>query len=171
MRVTGSAVTGIILLILGIILLLANILGIKINFFRLFPGIILLILGIVVLFGQFGSRDEVIFDSKKIDLSEPHIEKNIIFAEGMVDLTDLEQLESGKKMKINVIFGSGKLILNPEIPTVVHASTVFGSLQLPQRTVNFIGSTEYRFGDIQTDQPFLDIEMNVIFGQLRVVKP
>jgi energy-coupling factor transporter transmembrane protein EcfT len=171
MRITGSVVCGIILLILGIILLLANVLGLKINFFRLFPGVILLILGIIVLFGQFGGRHEVIFDRKKIDLNEPYVEKNIVFAEGEINLNDLEQLESGKKMKINVIFGSGKLYLNPEIPTVVNASTVFGSLELPQRTVNFIGSTEYRFGDIQPGQPFLDIEINVIFGQLRTIKP
>jgi energy-coupling factor transporter transmembrane protein EcfT len=170
MRVTGSVVFGIILLILGIILLLANIFGFKINFFRLFPGVILLILGIIIIFGQFGGRHEVIFDRKTIDLNEPYIEKNIIFAEGEINLNDLEQLESGKKMKINVIFGSGKLVLNPEISTVVNASTVFGSLELPQRTVNFIGSTNYRFGDFQPEQPFLDIEINVIFGQLKTIK-
>ncbi len=171
MRVTGSAVSGIILLILGVVLLLANILGLKINFFRLFPGVILLILGIIVLFGQFGGYHEVIFDRKKIDLSEPFREKNIIFAEGIIDLNDLTQLESTKKIKINVIFGSGKLILNPEIPSVVHASSVFANLELPKKSVSFIGSTEYRSGDIQDNQPFLDIEVNVIFGQLKVVKP
>jgi len=68
------------------------------------------------------------------------------------------------------MFGSGKLVLNPEISTVVNASTVFGSLELPQRTVNFIGSTNYRFGDFQPEQPFLDIEINVIFGQLKTIK-
>jgi len=171
MRVTGSAVSGIILVILGGVLLLANVLGIKINFFRLFPGVILLILGIVVLFGQFGGHHEVIFDSKKINLSEPFREKNIIFAEGIIDLNDLTELESTKKIKVNVIFGSGRLILNPEIPSVVHASSVFANLELPEKSVSFIGSTEYRTGDIQAQQPFLDIEANVIFGQLKVSKP
>jgi len=171
MRVTGSAVSGIILVILGGVLLLANVLGIKINFFRLFPGVILLILGIVVLFGQFGGHHEVIFDSKKINLSEPFREKNIIFAEGIIDLNDLTELESTKKIKVNVIFGSGRLILNPEIPSVVHASSVFANLELPEKSVSFIGSTEYRTGDIQAQQPFLDIEANVIFGQLKVTKP
>jgi len=171
MRVTGSAVSGIILVILGGVLLLANVLGIKINFFRLFPGVILLILGIIVLFGQFGGHHEVIFDSKKINLSEPFREKNIIFAEGIIDLNDLTELESTKKIKVNVIFGSGRLILNPEIPSVVHASSVFANLELPEKSVSFIGSTEYRTGDIQAQQPFLDIEANVIFGQLKVSKP
>jgi hypothetical protein len=171
MRVSGSAVCGIILLILGIILLLANFLGIKVNFFRLFPGVILLILGIVVLFGQLGGEHEVIFDSKKIDLSAPWEEKNIIFAEGILDLSELKSLDSHQKIKMNVIFGSGKLILNPEIPSIIKASSVFSSLQLPGHTVNFLGSTEYRIGDIQPDKPYLDIEANVIFGQLKVIKP
>ncbi len=171
MRVTGSAISGIILLILGVLLLLANVLGIKINFFRLFPGIILLILGIVVLFGQFGGSHEVIFDRKRIDLTESFREKNIIFAEGLIDLNDLTELESTRKIKINVIFGSGRLILHREIPSVVHASSVFGNLELPEHSVSFIGSTEYRTGDIQTNQPFLDVEANVIFGQMKVAKP
>jgi len=170
MRVTGSAVSGIILLILGGVLLLANVLGIKINFFRLFPGVILLILGIVVLFGQFGGHHEIIFDSKKINLSEPFREKSIIFAEGIIDLNDLNELKSTKKIKVNVIFGSGRLIINPEIPSVVHATSVFANLELPEKSVSFIGSTEYRTGDIQNQQPFLDIEANVIFGQLKVSK-
>lgn len=171
MRVTGNAVIGMILLVIGLVLLFSNILGIKINFFRLFPGIALLILGVVILFGQFGGYHEVIFDRKKIDLNEPFKEKNIIFAEGIMDLNDLSKLESAKKIKINVIFGSGRLILNPEIPSVIHASSVFASAELPEHSVSFIGSTEYRSGDIQPQQPFLDIEANVIFGQLKVVKP
>ncbi len=171
MRVTASVVSGIILLILGFVLLLSNILGIKINFFRLFPGVVLVILGIVILFGQFGGHHEVILDRKKIDINESLGEKNIIFAEGIIDLNDLPKLESTEKIKINVIFGSGRLILNPEIPSVVHASSVFANLELPQHSVSFIGSTEYRLGDIQPNQPFLDIEINVIFGQLEVIKP
>ena len=171
MKVTGSMVCGIILLVLGIILLLANVLGIKVNFYRLFPGVILLIIGIVVLFGQLGGEHEVIFDRKKIDLSEPFGEKNIIFAEGILDLSGLKSLDSHQKIKMNVIFGSGKLILNPEIPSIIKASSVFSSLQLPGQTINFLGSTEYRIGDIQPDKPYLDIEANVIFGQIKIVKP
>ncbi|MDD3656900.1 MAG: hypothetical protein PHI72_09110 [Atribacterota bacterium] len=171
MRITGSIISGIILLIVGLALLLANVLGIKVNFFRLFPGIALVILGIIILFGQFGGSHEVIFDRKKIDLSEPFREKNIIFAEGIMDLNDLKLPASHQKIKLNVIFGSGSLILNPKIPSAVHASSVFGSLQLPDQSVSIIGSTEYRLGNIQSDKPYLDIEANVIFGQLKIVKP
>ena len=170
MRITGNVISGVILLIVGFILLLANYLEIKVNFFRLFPGIALLILGIVILFGQLGGRDELIFDSKKIDLSEPFREKNIIFAEGIMDLNDIEYSGVSEKIKLNVIFGSGRLILNPDIPSVVHASSVFGSASLPGQSINLIGSTGYRTGKIQPDTPYLDIEVNVIFGQLKVVE-
>lgn len=171
MRITGNTAIGIMFLILGIVLLLTNIFGIKINFFRLFPGVILVILGVFVLFGQFGGDHEIIFDQKKIDLTEPFGEKNIIFAEGTIDLNDLTEIKSTKKVKVNVIFGSGKLILNPKIPSIVHASTVFGNVEIPQHSVSFIGSTEYRLGEIKVQQPFLDIEINVIFGKLLVIEP
>jgi len=168
MRITGNAIIGMIFLILGAALLLVNLLGIKINFFRLFPGVILIILGVVVLFGQFGSHDEVIFDQRKIDINESFKEKNIIFAEGIIDLNDLIGLETTKKIKINVIFGSGRLVLNPEIPTVVHSTSVFANTELPGNSVSFIGSTEYKPKDFQAGSPFLDIETNAIFGQLKV---
>lgn len=171
MKFTGNAMIGIIFLILGIILLMTNILGIKINIFRLFPGVFLVILGIFVLFGQFGSHNEIIFDKKKINVNETFTEKNIIFAEGIIDLNDIKEIEANRKVKLNVIFGSGKLILNPVIPSVIHASSVFANSELPENSVSFIGSTEYRTSDIQPGEPFLDIETNVIFGQLRVIKP
>ena len=171
MRITGNVISGIILLIAGLVLLLANFLGIKVNFFRLFPGIAFLILGVFILFGQVGGRDELIFDHRKIDLSEPFREKNIIFAQGIMDLNDLKLPESSKKIKLNVVFGSGRLILNKNIPTIVHASSVFGSVQLPGQSVTFIGSTEYILGEIHSNIPYLDIETNVVFGQLKIIKP
>lgn len=171
MRVTGNAIIGVILLILGIVLLMANILGIKINIFRLFPGVFLVILGVFILFGQLGSHNEVIFDKKKVNIDESFKEKNIIFAEGIIDLNDINEIEATRKIKINVIFGSGRLILNPGIPSVIHASSVFANSELPENSVSFIGSTEYRMGDIQPGKSFLDIETNVIFGQLKVIKP
>ncbi len=88
-----------------------------------------------------------------------------------MDLNDLKYSGASEKIKLNVIFGSGKLILNPDIPSVVHASSVFGSASLPGQSVTFIGSTEYRMGEIQPDMAYLDIEANVIFGQFKVVKP
>lgn len=170
MRITGNIISGIILLAVGIILLLANFLGIKINLFRLFPGIILLILGIMVLFGQLGSKDETIFDRKKIDIREPFKEKNIIFAEGIIDLNDLDLLKENKKIVLNVVFATSQIILNQSIPTIIHANTVFGNLQLPGQSINIFGSTEYKSTDLKTGEPYLEIETDVVFGQLRVVK-
>lgn len=169
MKITGNVISGIILLIIGITLLLANFLGLKVNYFRLFPGIALLILGAAILFGQLGGKNEIIFDQTKIDISEPFNEKNIIFAEGIIDLNDLEAFSSYKKIEINTIFGSSQLILNPEIPTTIHGNTVFGSLQLPGHSVNFIGSTDYKTKDIDKNLPYLDIEANAVFGQFRVI--
>jgi hypothetical protein len=168
MRLSGSMVSGIILLIVGCVILLANFIGIRVNLFRLFPGTALLVLGIVILFGQFGGHHEVIFDRKKIDLSEPFQEKNIIFAEGIMDLNELKPVTHHQKIKLNIIFASGKLILNPDIPTIIHASSAFGNLELPDRTVNFLGSTDYRTGDFESAEPYLDIEANVVFGHLNV---
>ena len=73
-------------------------------------------------------------------------------------------------LRCNLSGLSRNYFLNNEIPSVVHASSVFANLELPQHSVSFIGSTEYRLGDIQPNQPFLDIEANVIFGQLKVIK-
>lgn len=168
MRLTASNMTGIILLVVGIILLLANILNIKINIFRLVPGIILLIFGILVLFGQFSSHHGIIFDRNKIHIDQSGGERNIIFAEGILDLNDITEPEGKVPVKVNIIFGSGQLVLHSKSPCLVHASSVFSSLQLPDRTVNFMGSTEYQSASINKNSSFFDIEVNVIFGQFKI---
>ncbi|MBA7572829.1 hypothetical protein ES708_14615 [subsurface metagenome] len=74
-----------------------------------------------------------------------------------------------KKIEINAIFAEGKVILNPDVPTLIKASSAFGELELPDRSSVIFSSQKYRIGDISTNQGYLEIEASAVFGKLKFI--
>jgi len=74
-----------------------------------------------------------------------------------------------KPVKINTIFAQGRVILNTETPALIRASSAFGELELENSSLGAFGSRKFRIGDIDTDRGYLDIEANVVFGQLKFI--
>jgi len=74
-----------------------------------------------------------------------------------------------KKIEVNTIFAEGKVILNPDIPTLIKASSAFGELELPDRSSVVFGSQKYRIGDISTNQGYLEIKASAVFGALKFI--
>jgi len=171
MRLFGGVFMGIIFLTVGIILLLNNFFNFNINMFKLIIGIVIVLFGVFVLFNGFSFQDSrnIVFKEGIIRVSEVQDEYNIIFASGMVDLSKVQVEDEVKKIEINTIFAEGKVILNPDIPTLIKASSAFGELKLPDRSSVVFGSQKYRIGDISTDQGYLEIEASAVFGALKFI--
>jgi len=171
MRLSGGVFMGIIFLTVGIILLLNSFFNLNINIFKLTVGIIIVLFGVFVLFNGFGFQDSrnIVFRGGIIRVSEAQDEYNIIFASGTVDLSKVKIENGVKKIKVNTIFAEGKVILNPDIPTLIKASSAFGELELPDRSSAIFGSQEYKIGDIGTDQGYLEIKANAVFGSLKFI--
>ena len=171
MRLCGGIFMGIIFLTVGIILLLNSFFNFNINMFKLIIGIVIILFGIFVLFNGFGFQDSrnIVFKEGIIRVSEVQDEYNIIFASGTVDLSKVRVEDEVKKIEINTIFAEGKVILNPDVPTLIKASSAFGELKLPDRSSVVFGSQKYRIGDISTDQGYLEIEASAVFGSLKFV--
>lgn len=94
-------------------------------------------------------------------------EYNIIFGSGTIDLFKIENT-GNKKIELNVVFGNGILILNDSIPTKVEMSSVFGSAEAPDKSVNALGKTNYTTSSYKEGEPFIFIEAKVVFGKLEV---
>jgi len=171
MRLFGGVFMGIIFLTVGIILLLNSFFNFNINMFKLIIGIVIVLFGVFVLFNGFSFQDSrnIVFKEGIIRVSEVQDEYNIIFASGMVDLSKVQVEDEVKKIEINTIFAEGKVILNPDIPTLIKASSAFGELKLPDRSSVVFGSQKYRIGDISTDQGYLEIEASAVFGALKFI--
>jgi len=80
------------------------------------------------------------------------------------------KIEDGvKKIEINTIFAEGKVILNPDVPTLIKASSAFGELKLPDRSSVVFGSQKYRIGEVSANQGYLEIEASAVFGALKFI--
>lgn len=139
--------------------------------FKLIIGIIIVLFGVFVLFNGFGFQDSrnIVFKEGIIRVSEVQDEYNIVFASGTVDLSKVKIEDEVKKIEINTVFAEGKVILNPDVPTLIKASSAFGELKLPDRSSVVFGSQKYRIGDISTDQGYLEIEASAVFGALKFI--
>jgi len=160
MRIFGGVFMGIIFLTVGIILLLNTFFNFNINVFKLTIGILIVLCGVFILFNGFGFQDSrnIVFREGIIRVSEVQDEYNIIFSSGTVDLS-----------KVNTIFAEGKVILNPDVPTLIRASSAFGELELPDSSSVIFSSQKYRIGDISTNQGYLEIEASAVFGRLKFI--
>ena len=171
MRIFGGVFMGIVFLTIGIILLLNNVFNFNINMFKLIIGIFIVLFGVFILFNGFGFQDSgnIVFREGIIRVLEVQNEYNIVFASGTVDLSKVKIEGEVKKIKVNTIFAEGKVILNPDVPTLIKASSAFGELELPDRSSVIFSSQKYRIGDISTNQGYLEIEANAVFGKLKII--
>ena len=171
MRLFGGAFIGIILLVIGVILLLNSFFNFNISVFKLTVGVVIVLFGVFILFNGFGFQDSrsIIFREGIIRVSEVQDEYNIIFASGTVDLSKVKIEDEVKKIKVNTIFAEGKVILNPDVPTLIKASSAFGELKLPDSSSVVFGSQKYKIGDINTDQGYLEIKASAVFGALKFI--
>ena len=171
MRLSGGVFMGIIFLTVGIILLLNSIFNFNINIFKLTIGIFIVVFGIFILFNGFGFQDSgnIVFREGIIRVSEVQDEYNIVFASGTVDLSKVKIEDKVKKIEVNTIFAEGKVILNPDIPTLIKASSAFGELELPDRSSVVFSSQKYRIGDISTNKGYLEIKASAVFGKLKII--
>jgi hypothetical protein len=171
MRIFSGYFIGIVFLVIGIVLLLNSIFNFNVHTFKLIVGIVIVLFGVFILFNGFGFQDSrnIIFREGIIRVSEVQDEYNIVFASGTVDLSKVKIEDEVKKIKVNTIFADGKVILNPDVPTLIKASSAFGELELLDRSSVIFSSQKYKIGDISTNQGYLEIEANAVFGKLKFV--
>lgn len=170
MRFVAGLYVGILFLLVGIVLLLNVFFHFHLNIFKLIIGTLIISLGILLLFNGFGFQDSrnIILKEGVILVSDLEKEYNILFSSGKLDLSSIE-LESGvKKFKINNLFSEGKVFLNPKVPTLIHASSVFGELILPDGSSVIFSSRDYKTEDVKPGKGYLEIEANSIFGKLSI---
>lgn len=171
MRLFGGVFVGIIFLAVGIILLLNSFFNFNINIFKLIVGVVIVLFGVFILFNGFGFQDSrnIVFRERTIRVSEVQDEYNIVFASGTIDLSKVKIEDEVKKIEINTIFAEGKVILNPDVPTLIKASSAFGELELPDRSSVIFSSQKYRIGDISTNRGYLEIKASAVFGKLKFI--
>jgi hypothetical protein len=167
---SSGAFWGAVIVLFGLSIILREVFQIHIPFMKILFGLILIYWGIKMIAGGFNrswSHNSAVFTESKMSYDDSQKEYNIIFGSGTIDLFKIENTGS-KKIEVNVVLGNGILILNDGIPAKVEMSSVFGTAEAHDKSVNALGKTNYTTSAFKDGEPFIFIEAKVVFGKLEV---
>jgi predicted membrane protein len=171
MNVISSGIFwGLLLVLIGLSIIIKVIFHIDIPVFRIVIGLLLLYFGFQIIFGSsIRTKKKVVIENKsyrEYSTKSHSNEYNIIFSNGTIDLSDWQEKLSGNYIEVNVIFGSGLILIDPKMNLQIEANTVFGEAILPNNKVTFLGSKKEYTGTKDSDLLYLAI--NTIFGNVTV---
>lgn len=148
---------GLSLFFLGLSIIINILFGIAIPVVRLIAGGLLIYTGLSMITEKqhrtFPVRSstnyhEVKFEKKTIDLSK-------------------FKPDSVTESEINVICGSAKLRLNPEVPTKLVVTSIASHTQMPNGSMIPFGS--YTYSTHESENPLLILNIRVVTGSLKIV--
>lgn len=165
-----GAFLGILLILWGVLMILKSVLNVNLPIFRILAASVFIYIGVSIFWGGFGLRMAggiVIFDDRRITVSNRSDEYNIIFGRGTMDMGVVSP-DNNPKIEINTIFGEGIILVNPEVPMVVTVSSAFGSGRLPGGDTVFFGESRYESPSYKPGEKAVEIKANVVFGTVSI---
>ena len=172
MRNIRGILWGLFFVAAGIVLLINQTTEINIPIFRTLFCAFIVFLGFSILFKKKrvprSETNETVFGESSTTSTSDRDEKySAVFGKQFVDASNIT-LEHNKKIKFDVVFGEGTLILNPDIPTVIKGDAVFGSVCYPDNSQVSFGSRSYEFAIVNRTDPYLFIDADAVFGRLNI---
>lgn len=169
---TGGVFWGLFLILIGILYTLRSIFNWNIPIFRIVFALFIIYLGVSMLIG--GSSPT---HPKRPDLQDhtPIIkssseEYTILFGQGTLDLAALAGEGRAVPKSMQTLFASGTLRVDPKIPIKVRVNAAFAWAQMPDGNGIAFGQYIYKTPSFDPEQEFIDIEANVVFGELKIVE-
>ena len=164
---------GVMLILFGASMILRAIFNLDIPIFRIVFALVIIYFGVKLLVGRQAFKGEnnfSMFRSSDVTMSESGGEYNVIFGQSSIDLTNIDISESSQKVEVNVVFGSGNLLIDPDKPMKLKISTVFADCKLPHRNINFFGDSNYKTPSFVEGENYLLLNIDVVFGNVVIVE-
>jgi hypothetical protein len=163
-----SLIWGTILVVLGLSLILKSLFHITVPLVRPLIGALLVYLGLSIMMDPFTEsvdKKTIIFGKSTLYAHEAVHTYNITFASGVIDLSALE-VNQPRHVTVNIVFGSGELLLNAAVPTKVTVNALCSRAALPDETLVSFGRNAYT--TINDQDPRLIIHVNAVFANIDV---
>jgi len=176
MKMGAGLFWGAFLLLLGIALVIKVVFNVDFPVFKVLVGIFLILLGIKVLFGRFLispdhlDPEETVFTERVYDHPESGKEYTVIFAKGVYDFTNVDLSEGSFRAKISTVFGGSQIIIPGDKPVRVKADAVFAGAEMPDGNTAVFGSGVYESDTWSRDTVGIDIQVDVVFGGVQVIR-
>ncbi len=172
----------VLIIIFGVLMLLRNLFGWNISFFRVLIGVIIVAVGISLLTGgarwfstgfgrqsdsgaqyqgaPVGSDQEIVFSQRHFTATGS-AKFSYIFSSGTVDLTALPP--GPQTIQIDAIFSGVTVYVRPGQDVKLRGSAAFGSFRTP-------GGDGVYFGNIGRGEGEATLEGTAVFGGIEVVE-
>lgn len=168
-----GAFWGVFLIVVGVVLILNMIFGIRIPVIRILFALFLIFWGVSLLTGinfRGHGRNNAVFEEKDIAADGTHNEYSVVFGSSNVDLTGIRPGDAVKKIEISTVFGSSVVTIDPAVPCKIKVSSAFGAARLPDGNVISFGDYTYRSDNLKADTTaYLLIDVSTVFGETRIV--
>jgi predicted membrane protein len=168
---------GVFFILAGLNIILKTFFNFDIPFFKIAIGLFIIFIGIRVMFpskwhGDFKPKADgraTIFSQQEMGGALVPHEHSIVFGSAKIDLTKLE-VNGSVKIKVDTVFGSTEIKIDPSKPMKIHGSTAFGGIILPNGNSTAFGSVNYETDSYKEGQPFILLEVNTVFGGTEINK-
>jgi predicted membrane protein len=167
----SGAFWGILLILIGLSVLIRVFFNIDVPVVRIVFGGLIIFVGISILTGkpfQFSNTGNVMFGEGKYDASSGKNEYNVIFGKGVMDLRGMNLQQGKNKIESNTVFGETQILVSKNQAFLIKASTAFGAINLPDGETVAFGSNQVKSASFQESAPYLQIEVNAVFGATRI---
>ncbi len=166
---------GIVLCLLGVSMILKVVFHLDIPVFRLVLASVLIVLGIRLLLGVTWKngpvRNSILFSDGELQAGQDDRDFVVVFGRGRMDLAGARPEGRTGPIEFTTVFGSGRIRVDPTIPTKVTLSSAFAGARVPDGTQIAFGTYVYRTPGQSDDAPFLDVRATVVFGEIVVEAP
>jgi hypothetical protein len=174
MKMASGFFWGLILILIGLAIIFRVVFDI--NLFRIIIAVVVILFGIKILLGknfviEKSKKERDVLFSDHIYRESPHdkTEYNVVFGKSVYDFTDMDpHLQETIRVKIDVVFGSAVILINPEMPVKIKSEAVFGGSRMPDGNTVAFGSINYNTDSFKREAPHFYIESDVVFGGIEV---
>lgn len=171
----GGIFWGLIIVFFGLSILMREVFHIHFPLARIFIGLVFIYMGCRIIAGgywrhggRYSGGNSTIFGNADMRYESGATDYNIIFGNGIIDLTDINTVTGKQNIEANVIFGNGTIRINDSIPAKMEVNAVFGNAVIPDKSMNALGKSYYTTPAYRDGSPYLFIKANVVFGRLIV---
>ncbi len=173
MQIDNISFWGIFLIITGIALLVREIFNIEFPVFKVMAGLFFVLLGLRIMLGNSliwpikTIDNEVFFRTLNVDSPvDMHSEYQLVFSKTIFDLSQMDLPENRIDLKINNIFSGNTVYLPSGIPVNIRVDAVFAGVKMPGRNTPVFGRGSYSSENFDADLPHLNINVNIVFGNV-----
>lgn len=162
---------GTLLVLWGLSLIIEAIFGISLPILRIGFACILIYAGLMLIKGMYEAQQQkAIFFSQETVKADRHNNQQyykIAFGQGTIDLSQLDTSAEQIRIQVYTLFGKAILQLDPQVPTLVNATSVMSSVSFPDKTIVSLGNYRYQSGAVD-QKPKVVVDATAVFSALEV---